>query len=562
MRSSAPLGRLLRLATPVRGWVLLAIVTSFGALAANVALMTAAPYLISKATIVTGFAALAVAVTAVRGFAIARAALRYSERYVVHLAALRVLTQIRVWLFRAIEPLAPSGLRTFRGGDLLARTVADVDTLDAFFVRGIVPPAAAILSTALACAILGVVEPLLAVILFAFLALGAIAVPLAARHRARRPSERLIRARAGLHAGFASDLAGLADLTAFGAEARLVEDLGARSRSMAREQRRLASVRGGSGAAGSVLAGLAGLAVLALAIDPVRDGAIDGVLLASLPLVAFAAYEAVQPLGDAFREVELSRAAAVRTFEIADAPSPVVEPAVALLPPAHPSVELRHVGFRYDERSPLVLDDVTVSLRPGDRLGLTGPSGAGKTTIVGLLLRFFDPGSGSVLLDGADARSYRADDVRALMGVVPQHVFLFNGTLRDNLLLADGEADDARIADACDRAGLGEFLRSLPQGLETMVGDDGLKLSGGERQRVAIARAFLKDAPILILDEATANLDAATEAEVLDHVSAFAHGRTVLVISHRPAALRLAERVIELPGPTDRPGAEVPLPRL
>ena len=554
MTSSAPLRRLLRLATPVSGWVLLAIVTSFGALAANVALMTAAPYLISRATIVTGFAALAVAVTAVRAFAIARAALRYAERYVTHLAALRVLTQIRVWLFRAIEPLAPSGLRTFRGGDLLARTVADVDTLDAFFVRGIMPPAAAILTAALACVILWLVEPLLAVILLAFLALGAIAVPFAARRRARRPAERLIQARADLHAGFASDLTGLADLIAFGAEGRLVDDLVARSGAMAGEQRRLAFVRGGSAAAGSVLAGLAGLVVLALAIDPVRSGGIDGVFLASLPLVAFAAYEAVQPLGDAFREVELSRAAAVRTFEIADTPPPVVEGAAAPAPPAHPSVELRHVGFRYDERSPLVLDDVTVSLGRGDRLGITGPSGAGKTTIVGLLLRFFDPVSGNVLLDGADARSYRADDVRALMGVVPQHVYLFNGTLRDNLLLADGEADDARIAGACDRAGLGGFVRSLPRGLETRVGDDGLKLSGGERQRVAIARAFLKDAPILILDEATANLDAATEAEVLGHVSSFAHGRTVLVISHRPAALELAERVIELPGPTDRPG--------
>ena len=160
-----PLRRLLRLAAPVRWWVLLAMLASFGALAANIALMTAAPYLISKATLVTGFAALSVAVTAVRGFAIARAALRYSERYVVHLAALRVLTEIRVWLFRAIEPLAPGGLGGVRSGDLLARTVADVDTLDSFFVRGLVPPVAASLAVAFGCAILAAFEPALALVL-------------------------------------------------------------------------------------------------------------------------------------------------------------------------------------------------------------------------------------------------------------------------------------------------------------------------------------------------------------------------------------------------------------
>jgi ATP-binding cassette subfamily C protein CydC len=545
----SPLRRLLSLAAPVRWWVLLAVLASFGALAANVALMTAAPYLISKATLVTGFAALAVAVTAVRAFAIARAALRYSERYVAHLAALRVLTQIRVWLFRSIEPLAPGGLRAFRGGDLLARTVADVDTLDAFFVRGIVPPAAAILTVVLACAILGAVAPLLGLVALAFLALGGLALPLAARRRARRPSERLIQARADLHAGFAGDLAGLADLTAFGREDRLASDLGSHSRSMGREQRTLASLRGASAAAGSILAGLAGLTVLALAIPSVRDGSIDGVFLAALPLVAFAAFEAIQPLGDAFREVELSRAAAVRTFEIADAPAPVPEPVHVLPLPSHPSVELRHVRFRYDERSPLVLGDLSLSLRPGEWLGLTGPSGAGKTTIVGLLLRFVDAGSGAVLLDGVDVRRFGSEEVRARIGVVPQQVYLFNGTLRDNLLVADGGADDTRIAQACDRAGLGPFVRSLPSGFDTLVGDDGLKLSGGERQRVAIARVFLKDAPILILDEATANLDAATESEVLANVRDFARGKTMLVISHRPAALELADRVITQTAP-------------
>jgi ATP-binding cassette subfamily C protein CydC len=537
--------------------VLLAVLASFGALAANVALMAAAPYLISKATLVTGFAALAVAVTAVRAFAIARAALRYSERYVAHLAALRVLTQIRVWLFRAIEPLAPGGLRAFRGGDLLARTVADVDTLDAFFVRGIVPPAAAILTVAVACSILGAVAPLLGLVALAFLALGGIALPLAARRRARRPSERLIRARADLHAGFAGDLVGLADLTAYGREERLAADLGRHSRSMGREQHTLASVRGASAAAGSILAGLAGLTVLAMAIPSVRDGSIDGVFLASLPLVAFAAFEAIQPLGDAFREVELSRAAAVRTFEIVDAPAPVTEPVHALPLPSHPSVELRQVRFRYDESSPLVLDDFNLSLRPGEWLGLTGPSGVGKTTIVGLLLRFVDAGSGTVLLDGVDVRRFRSEEVRSRIGVVPQQIYLFNGTLRDNLLVADGGADDTRIARACERAGLGALVRSLPSGFDTLVGDDGLKLSGGERQRVAIARVFLKDAPILILDEATANLDAATESEVLANVRVFARGKSVLVISHREAALELADRVITLTAAADLAGARV-----
>jgi ABC-type multidrug transport system fused ATPase/permease subunit len=193
-----------------------------------------------------------------------------------------------------------------------------------------------------------------------------------------------------------------------------------------------------------------------------------------------------------------------------------------------------------------VLDDVSLTLGPGDRLGLTGPSGAGKTTIVGLLLRFWDATSGDVLLDGVDIRRFRADDVRSLIGVVPQQVYLFNGSLRDNLLVADGDADDMRILDACERAGLQAFLRSLPRGLGTLVGDDGLKLSGGERQRVAIARAFLKDAPILILDEATANLDPATEAEVVEQIDVFAREKTLLVISHRPVALELADRVMTL----------------
>lgn len=342
----SPLRRLLGLARPVRGWIALAVVASIGALVANVALMAVAPYLISRATLVTGFAAVAVAVTAVRALAISRAAMRYVERYTSHLAALRILTRLRVWLYRAIEPLSPGDLPTRRTGDLLARLVADVDTLDDFFVRGLVPLLSAIAAGAVASAILAAFAPVLGLTLALFLVLGGLALPLASRRGARRPAGRLVERRAELHAGLADDLAGLADLIAFDGADRLDERVGALSRGLGRERGRLASVRGASAGVGALVAGLAGVACLVLGIGLVRQGALAGVVLASVPLVAIAAFEAVLPLGDAFRSFELARPAAVRALQVADASPSVVDPADPLPPPSGTSVELRGVRSR------------------------------------------------------------------------------------------------------------------------------------------------------------------------------------------------------------------------
>ena len=274
----------------------------------------------------------------------------------------------------------------------------------------------------------------------------------------------------------------------------------------------------------------------------------SGVLLAVVPLVAFASFEGVLPLGDAYRQVEVSRAAASRTFALVDAESVVTEPAYPLPAPAAGAIELEDVTFGYTPASAPVLNGLAFSMAPGDRLGLVGPSGAGKTTVVNLLLRFWEPDEGRILIDGADVRDHGADDVRALFGVVPQHPYLFNGTLRDNLLLADGHSEDADILGALDRAGFGAHLSTLPSGLDTRVGENGMQLSGGQRQQVAIARVILRNAPMLILDEATANLDARTERAVLAELDAFARDKTLLVLSHRPAALELVDRKIELAG--------------
>jgi ATP-binding cassette subfamily C protein CydC len=542
-----PLRRLLALARSERRWLVIGTLAAFAALAAQVLLMTAAPYLISRATLVQGFAALSLAVTAVRAFALSRAAFRYVERYTTHLSALRILSRIRVAVYRGIERISPGGLG-LRSGEVLARVDADVASLDDFFVRGMVPTVAAVVAAGVACAVLVWLDGRLALALAVFLVAAGLAIPLGARAASRGVAARLVEARGQLHADVAEQITGIGDLVAYGQEDAALGRIGTFSRAIARSQVRLGSIRGAASSAGALISGLAGVVCLWLAVPLVRTGDIPGVFLATVPLVAFAAFEGVLPLGDAYRQIEVSRAAAKRTFELIDAPAPVEEPEDPLPAPGPSDLWVEHVWFRYPDASHDVVRDLTFALPRGGRLGVTGPTGTGKTTVVNLLLRFWSPTSGRISLGPDDVARFRTEDVRALIGVVPQQPYLFNGTLRDNLLLADGSADDATIAAACEGAQLAPFVASLPEGLDTTVGENGLKLSGGERQRVAVARLFLRGAPIVILDEATANLDSPTERALLRQLEAFARDRSLLVVSHRAAPLDLVDQVVRVGG--------------
>jgi thiol reductant ABC exporter CydC subunit len=330
-----------------------------------------------------------------------------------------------------------------------------------------------------------------------------------------------------------------------------VDDRLARLRAADRElvrQSRLDAVAAGlADGLGIAVAGLTTVAVLALGVDAHASGELDRVLVATLALLALASFEAVSPLPQAARELSATLGAGRRVLEIAEQEPAVRDPAQPLVPPPGPApIALEGVTARYRFDLPPALRGFDLRLEPGRRIALVGPSGAGKTTVVNLLLRFLDPEEGRVTIGGQDVRSYRQEDVRRAIAVAGQDAYLFSTSIRENVRLAKPEATDDEVESALRRARIRDWVETLPDGADTLVGEEGAQLSGGQRQRVALARALLADAPVLVLDEPTAHLDPETAEEFVRDILAAADRRSVLLVTHRPEGLDLVDEVISV----------------
>ncbi len=552
----ATLARLLKLIGPFGWWIVLGVLLSAATSVASVGLMAVSAYLISKAAVSTTLVDLSLLITGVRFFALARAGLRYAERYVTHKATFRILTRLRVWFYRAIEPLAPAALAAQHSGDLLARIVADIETLENFYLRVVIPPLAAALVTAAACWILGLFDVRLAWALSGFVLLTGVILPLIGRYLSKQAAQEVVALRSDLNIALLDAVQGMAELLAYGQGRRQQARVALLARELHKRQERLALIRGVSNGLGILFTGLAGLTVLALAMPLVHGGQVDGVFLALLPLTAIAAFEAIQPLAQSLQWLEVSRAAAQRIFALIDTPPAVPAPpspqpvtgaaSQPVMGRDAPPITITGLSFRYAEGEPWILDNLHLAVPAGSSLGIMGPNGAGKSTLTNLFVRFWDYAEGSIRLGDTELRALPLDEARARFGVVPQHTHLFNATVRDNLYLAKSDATDAELAAACRQAQIHDFIANLPQGYDTLIGENGVLLSGGERQRLAIARAVLKDAPVLILDEATSQLDPLTEGALLASLRPFMAGRTIIVISHRPAALAWVDQVVAI----------------
>jgi thiol reductant ABC exporter CydC subunit len=528
----------------------LALAALLGALTVlfGVGLMGTAGYLISRAAEQPAVLSLTAAIVGVRFFGLGRPIARYLERLASHDVALRSLGNARARVYDELESLPPSQLRDRRHGDLLARFVGDVDSLQNLYLRGLLPPVVALAAGAVAVGLAAAILPEAALVLGAGLVASGVVVPLSAAALARRASARQAAARGALSAALVETLDGGAELVAYGRQADRLQQIAASDRSLVRIARRAALADGTGDGLRLLVTGATVAGVLAVAVSAHAAGTLDRVLIALLALGSLAAFEAVQPLPEALRELRATLAAGARVLELTERESTVADPADPLPAPRAPfTVALEGVRVRYASGEEPALDDVSLRLEPGRRIALLGRSGSGKTTVANLLLRFVDPESGRVTLSGNDLREYRREDVRRAIAVSGQDAHLFSTTIRANLLIARPGATEPELEAALRSARILDWVRTLPEGLDARVGELGRELSGGQQQRIALARALLTDAQVLVLDEPTAHLDSPTAQGLVETVFAEAGDRCVLLITHRPEGLDLADELVVLP---------------
>ncbi|TMC97016.1 MAG: thiol reductant ABC exporter subunit CydC [Chloroflexi bacterium] len=542
--------RLLSFLSAFRWLVALAILLGSLMIASNMLLLGMAAYLIAAAALGPLLAILTIPIYIVRLMSVSRAGSRYAERVVSHNVTFRLLARLRTWVYRRLEPLAPAYLHKQRSGDMLTRIVADVDELQNVYLRIVSPIIVAIIISLLTFALFSIFSPVLAWDAVAFLIITGCGVPLLSGILTRGLGKRQLAIRGELNAQIVDGIQGVPDLLAYGQADTQLRSVATLEKKLDQIQQRMAVIAGLQQALNDLLMNLALWSLLILAIPLVVAKAIAGVYLAFLALVILASFEAVQPLAEAFQKLGHSVAAGERLFKVTDTNPQVQEP-VAPLPvpsniPGRFSLEFEHVHFAYQSNEGEVVHDISFEVSTGKRIAIVGASGAGKSTLVNLALRFWDPDKGTIRLNGRDIRQYALGDLRGLIGVVSQDTYLFNDTMRGNLLLARPEASDSEIEQALEQAQLTAFIQQLPKGLATWVGEQGLRLSGGERQRLAIARALLKDAPLLVLDEATANLDPMTEHTLLDALDMLMQGRTTLVITHRLVRMERMDEILVL----------------
>ena len=471
----------------------------------------------------------------------------WAESWVAHDLAYRLLAEMRVDVYNKLDPLTPAYMVRRRSGDLVSIVGGDVELVEFFFAHTITPAFVAILVPAGVLATLAFVAWPIALVLSPFLLAVAIS-PFMAQKRSEGLGDELRSQLGDVHAHMVDSIQGMREISAFGQGPARTAEMVDNSWRFAHFQLRFLKERAFQIGFIEGMTALGGLAVLTMGAWLMTEGEISRPLLILSVILSVAAFAPISDIARTIKQLMETLAAARRLFVVHDEPVPVVDgPGVQ----AHengllPAISFDHVGFSYGHGEAQALHGVSFDVEAGQTVALVGRSGAGKTTCANLVMRFWDPGEGHVRLSGHDLRDYELEDLRRQIALVSQDTYLFNASIRDNLRLGKIEASDSVIESAALQANAHEFITAFPDGYDTLVGERGMQLSGGQRQRISIARAILKNAPVLILDEATSHLDAVNERQVRQALETLMAGRTTVVIAHRLSTIRDADRIVVL----------------
>jgi ATP-binding cassette subfamily B protein len=536
----ATIRTLLRVVRPYRAQLAVTVLTGIGRVVAFIGVSVLGALVLGAVRDGAPTAALIAALLIIAPLA---GLLHWMESWIAHAMAYALLADMRIDLFRKLDALAPAYLLRRRSGDLVALATQDVETVEYFFAHTIAPAiVAALVPVSVVVAMAWIAWPL-ALVLAPFL-LYAGASPIRGRQRIDRLGSAARGALGGIGAFATETIQGLAELVMFGATGRRRDGFMSAVRTYQTLRLALLADLSFQAVALEAVTGLGGLAVAAAGAVLVTHGMIAPTMLPLLVLISIAAFLPVSEIAQVGRQLA-DTIASTRRLAVVQA-EPVLITDGSLQPAGGSGVRFENVGFTYPGRSVAALSDMSFEVAAGTTVALVGPSGAGKTTVANLLLRFWDPSAGAIRLDGIDLRDLTLDGLRGNIALVAQDTYLFNDTLEANVRLAKPEASAEQVSQALSRAALAGFVRGLPDGLATRVGERGVQLSGGQRQRIAIARAFLKDAPLLILDEATSHLDTISEQAVRGALDALMTDRTTIVIAHRLSTIRTADLILLL----------------
>lgn len=519
---------------------------SFLTVAANIGLLATSAYLISAAALQPPLSALSASIVGVRFFGLARAVLRYLERYVSHTVTFNLLAQIRLKTYAALEPLVPAVISGFKSSEIFGSIVNNVETLQYFYLRVLLPPATAGMTLLALLAVFWQINRELAGLTALAFILGGLGLPggfyLAKISRA----DRLPQQKALLTNGFVDSLKGLRDLAAFGQTEKQLQRVMAANEAYMQCQFANANLAGLAEAGGSLLVSLSLIGAVGCLVPAINDGQLEGVFFATLVLGLQSSFEALLPMTLAYRYWEESLAALSRLSALTGA-----NPAVSITqgidePLTNYDLCIDKVRLRYPGRETAALSELSFALRGGQKMAVVGASGAGKSSIAALLLRFVDYQQGFVSFGGKELKNLTPAQLANRFGVVLQEDYIFFASLADNIRLARPAATEEELLRAAEQAGLQKVIARLPEGFNTLVGENGFGLSGGEKRRIALARVLLKDAPVVILDEPTAGLDPVTEREVLGALDKACTDKSLILITHRLSGLENMDNILVL----------------